>query len=122
MLEAAAAAAGRIPKLKTMEIWNGREGVAALFSYRAMAAGPVILWRGTCEFALRPAVLQAWEKVAFQHYRRGCTVIVESLDPAVVKSHGDAIHHLHMSTPVVQPVSLRQIRREHSCEAPWCTI
>lgn len=121
MLEAAAAAAMRMPKLEKMEIWNGREGVAALFSYRATAAGPMITWRGTWEFALRPAVIQAWEKVALKHCGRGCSAMMELLDPAVVKSHGDAIHHLNMLTPVVRPVSLRQIRMEHSCEAPWCS-
>jgi hypothetical protein len=35
MLQAAAAAAIKMPQLETMEIWNGRKGLAALFKYQA---------------------------------------------------------------------------------------
>jgi hypothetical protein len=35
MLQAAAATAIKMPQLETMEIWNGRKGLAALFTYQA---------------------------------------------------------------------------------------
>ena len=119
MLEAAAAAATRMPKLKTMEIWNGREGLASLFSYHAAQAGSVITWTGTWELALQPTVIQAWRKVSLRHGSRDYRVATKLLDPAVVKSHGDAIYHLNMSTSVIRPVSLQQIRMEDGCEGPW---
>jgi hypothetical protein len=34
MLHAAAAAAMKMPQLETMEIWNGRKGLAVLFKYQ----------------------------------------------------------------------------------------
>lgn len=39
-------------------------------------------------------------------------LVQEQLDGAVVKSHGDAIHTLRLSHPVIRPISLWQIQRE----------
>ncbi len=49
MLEAAAWTALEMPKLKTMEIWNGRVGSAALFRYhRSEGSGCAVLtWKAT---------------------------------------------------------------------------
>jgi hypothetical protein len=118
MLQTAAAAAMKMPKLKLMEIWNGKEGLAMLFGYQPARGRPAMLtWRGTWELALRPLVVQAWEAVALKHYGPGTVLVKELLDiGAVVKSHGDAIHHLKLLTLVIQPVSLWQIRMEHGFE------
>ncbi|RFU75819.1 hypothetical protein TARUN_6420 [Trichoderma arundinaceum] len=114
MLRAAAAAAAmKMPNLKAMEIWNGREGLAMLFRYQLVERGAVITCRGTWEFALRPPVIQAWEAVTLNHGGRGTVIVKELLDISSVKSHGDAIHQLEFSKPVVRPVSLWQIRMEH---------
>ncbi|KAK3942762.1 hypothetical protein QBC46DRAFT_379369 [Diplogelasinospora grovesii] len=142
MLRAAAAATMKMPNLKTMEIWNGQEGLAMLFRYQPAGGGQpavitwrgtwelapmlfryqpagggqpaVITWRGTWELALRPPVIEAWEAVALKHRGHGLVIVKELLNAgAVVKSHGDAIHHLKLSIPVIRPVSLRQIRMEH---------
>ncbi|RJE24170.1 hypothetical protein PHISCL_03489 [Aspergillus sclerotialis] len=103
MLREAASAAIKMPKLEILEIWNRQEGLAPA----------VITWRGTWEFVLQPAVVQAWEAVAFKRGGNGSTIVKELLDSTIIKSHGDATHHLRLLNPVIRPVSLRQIRMEH---------
>ncbi|KAK3379781.1 hypothetical protein B0T24DRAFT_647243 [Lasiosphaeria ovina] len=100
MLQAAAAAAKRMPQLKTMEIWNGRKGLAALFKYQALlpTRQARITWRGTWILNIEPFVIQAWE--------------AEQLEEARIKSHSDAIHYLMLSSQVIRPISLQQIRIE----------
>lgn len=116
MLQAAAAAAMKMPNLETMEIWNGREGLAMLFRYHRSIGStqpPVITWRGTWEFAMQAPAIRAWEAVALKHRGCGSVIVKELLDVGVIQSHGDAIHHLKFSSTVIRPVSLRQIRMEH---------
>lgn len=116
MLRTAAAAVMKMPKLETMEIWNGKQGLAMVFRYQSARGRPaVITCRGTWEFDLRPATLQAWEAVAMKRYGLGTVVSKELLDIGhIIKSHGDAIHHLKLLVSVVRPVSLWQIQREHA--------
>ena len=116
MLQAAASAAMKMPNLETMEIWNGREGLAMLFRYQSIGGGGLaaITWRGTWEFALQLPVIRAWEAVALKHRGQGSVIIKEFLDvSSVIRSHADAIHHLKLSIPVIRPISLRQIRMEN---------
>jgi hypothetical protein len=115
MLRAAAAAAMKMPNLKTMEIWNGKVGLAMLFRCQLAGVGrpAVITWRGTWEFALRSPVTQSWEAVAVKHRSHGSVIVKELLDAGIIKSHGDAIYHLKLLTLVIRPVSLRQIQIEH---------
>lgn len=115
MLAAAAATARRMPALETMEIWNGREGLAGLFRYRSARRGrtAAITWRGTWDLALGKNVVQAWEDVA-NVYRRAVLVVVKEkvMDAGRIRFHGDAIHHLGIEAQVVRPVSLYQMRME----------
>ncbi|KAF4972809.1 hypothetical protein FSARC_709 [Fusarium sarcochroum] len=118
MLVAAAAAAENMPKLKTMEIWNGRKGLAMLFSYQSGSGcgrnPAVVTCRGTWELVLHSTVTRAWEAVAVKHRYVGPVFVKELLgDATAVKSHGDAIHHLKLSGSVIRPVSLQQIQMEH---------
>ena len=39
-------------------------------------------------------------------------MVQERLDEATIKSHGDAIHHLMLSSKVIRPISLQQIQTE----------
>jgi hypothetical protein len=73
----------------------------------------MITWRGTWGFNLRSAVIQAWEAVALEHRSQGVVIVKELLDAAVVRTHGEAIHHLKLLTPVIRPVPLWQIQLEH---------
>ncbi|KAF7923621.1 hypothetical protein EAE99_006880 [Botrytis elliptica] len=99
MLQAAAAAAMNMPNLETMEKWNGEKGLAMLFRYQRNKRG-------------QPA---AWYSVSLKHCGQGNVIIKELLDISdSIKSHGDAIHHLELSKPVVRPASLRQIQMMHT--------
>ncbi|KAH9236715.1 hypothetical protein K456DRAFT_1747985 [Colletotrichum gloeosporioides 23] len=124
MLRNAAGAALKMPKLETMELWNGRQGVAMLFRYQKARDGQsaVITVRGTLELALGSAVTEAWEAVALRH-RHGRVVVQSSLiKPNVIRSHGDAIRQLGLSVEVIRPVSLRQIIEEHQIREGLTTI
>jgi hypothetical protein len=119
MLLDAAAAALNMPKLKTMEIWNGREGLAMLFRYQTAPNGQsaTITLRGTFELALRPTVARAWDAVALQHRHGKVAILSGSIDAGIIRSHGDALCHLGLSMQVIRPVSLRQILKEHQVRA-----
>lgn len=122
MLVDAADAALKMPLLQTMEIWNGREGLAMLFRYQRPRDpdSAVVTLRGTFRLALSPVVTRAWDAVAFQHrHGRPGRVVFESslVDAAIIGSHSDAICHLGLSTQVIRPVSLLQILKEHQSRA-----
>ncbi|TVY84502.1 hypothetical protein LSUE1_G000647 [Lachnellula suecica] len=91
MLRAAAAAALKMPNLRTMEIWRGETGLAAVFRYQRPEARnrpAVITCRGTGELTLRPLVHQAWDAVAPSHDGQGHVVVRELLDDDAINSHG----------------------------------
>lgn len=94
MLQATAAAATRMPQLDTMEIWNGRKGLAALFKYQASRdmRPAIIIWRGTWTLTMEPSIIQAWQAVLHQYGGWRLDWVQERLDEAAIKSHGDAIH------------------------------
>lgn len=114
LLRAAAGAALKMPRLDTMEIWNGRRGVAMLFRYQRARdeQSAIITVRGTSELALMIATTQAWDMVAHRHGHGSVVMKISSIDPDGIISHGDAIRQLGLSTQVVRPVSLRQILSE----------
>ncbi|KAK3320541.1 hypothetical protein B0T19DRAFT_403187 [Cercophora scortea] len=118
MLHAAAAAAMRMPRLETMEIWNGRKGLAAVFQYQTLrnARRATVTWRATWELAMEPLLIRAWEAVVHHRYddRWSLDVVQERLDTAAIKSHGDAIPCPSLSGQVIRPVSLRQIQMEQN--------
>ena len=111
MLQSAAAAAIKMPQLQIMEIWNGRKGLAALFKYETFrdTQQATIIWRGTWQLAIESSTIQAWEDVVHQHEGWGFNLVQELLDEAAIKSHGDAIHDLMLSSEVIRPISLQQI-------------
>ncbi|KAF5589861.1 hypothetical protein FPANT_6194 [Fusarium pseudoanthophilum] len=114
LLEAAAVAALRMPRLETLEIWNGRKGLAALFQYRRIRGSRHgrILWRGTWKYHITTSVLQAWEAVGHLHTGWRLDVVQEQVDEAAIQSHGDALQHLMLSGQAIRSVSLQQIQRE----------
>ncbi|KAM0270902.1 hypothetical protein ACHAQH_009248 [Verticillium albo-atrum] len=119
MLRDAAAAALKMPRLDTMELWNGRRGMAMLFRYQRGRdrQSAIITIRGTSELALGIAATQAWDTVARRHRHGRIVVKTSSIDSDVVRCHGDAIRQLGLSTAVVRTVSLRQIVSEHQFRA-----
>ncbi|CAM1509522.1 Fc.00g032610.m01.CDS01 [Cosmosporella sp. VM-42] len=119
MLRDAAVAALKMPRLDKMELWNGRRGLAMLFRYQRAQDGQsaIITIRGTSELALGIAASQAWDVVAHRHCQGKAVVQTSSIDPDVIRCHGDAIRQLGLSTEVARPVSLRQILSEHRFRA-----
>jgi hypothetical protein len=101
----------RMPKLRTLAIWNGREGNACAFIYHTDQTSAHITWRSTWEMHLSPRVVEVWERVALES--RSCRLrVTKQQVQGVIGSHGDAIHRLSLPCPVVDPESLWQIRRE----------
>ncbi|KAI3401433.1 hypothetical protein diail_10867 [Diaporthe ilicicola] len=122
MLKDAAAAAMRMPRLDTLEIWNGREALASLFKYQSSGSqtNATLTWRSTWELSIPSSVIQAWRAVAQKHGARGFTVSTELLDiREKLESHGDAVRYLRLSTPVLRPVSLQQICTDHNIHKTW---
>ncbi|UKZ83660.1 hypothetical protein TrVFT333_011469 [Trichoderma virens FT-333] len=114
MLRAAAKAAVYMPKLETLQIWNGRKNLAALFKYEPateQSQTSTITWRGTWEFPLEASVIQAWQSLVSEP-SHGMRVIYESIGGDQVRCHGDAMLLLELPEVVIRHVSLRQIRNE----------
>ncbi|KAK4177002.1 hypothetical protein QBC36DRAFT_345818 [Triangularia setosa] len=86
-LRDAMAAAMNIPQLKTMEIWNRRKELAALFKYQSFRKilQATIIWRGTWKLTMELPTIEAWE---------------EGLDESTIKPH------------MIWPVSLQYILGE----------
>ncbi|KAK4153544.1 hypothetical protein C8A00DRAFT_43548 [Chaetomidium leptoderma] len=111
LLYGAGMAALRMPKLRTLAIWNGRAGNACAFIYHTDGNYAYVTWRGTWEMDLSPRVVEVWERVALES--RSCPLrVTKQQVQGVIGSHGDAIHRLALPCPVVAPESLWQIRRE----------
>ncbi|KAI9170778.1 hypothetical protein HJFPF1_00250 [Paramyrothecium foliicola] len=115
MLKEAGLAALNMPRLKTMEIWNGREQLAGHFKFELVKSQPsTITWKSTWELTLPSFVTQAWEDVVNRRSSYGLTVLYHKLEGGSIMSHGDAMSILELPELVVRPVSLEQIRREQS--------
>jgi hypothetical protein len=115
MLRAAAKAAVYMPKLETLQVWNGRRKLAALFKYEAATEGGqpcTITWRGTWEFLLQASLIQDWQSLTSELSQHGMRVIYESIDGDLVRCHGDAMLLLGLPDMVIRRVSLRQIQNE----------
>ena len=59
--------------------------------------------------AMEPSIIQAWEAGVHQYDGWRLNLVQERLDEASIKSHGDAIHYLMLSSQVIRPISLQQI-------------
>lgn len=115
LLETIALVAMKMPRLKSMELWNGRAGFAGVFQYQISESDRTakITWRSTWDLPLEPRVLKAWQAVASERVDCKLQVVTEILDPnVVITSHGDAIRYLMLLNTVIHPVSLWQIQKE----------
>lgn len=115
LLETSAIVAMKMPRLKLMELWNGRAGFAGVFQYQMSESDYTarITWRSTWDLPLEPRVLKAWQAAVSERVNCKLQVVTEMLDANfVITSHGDAIRHLMLLNTVVHPVSLWQIQKE----------
>ena len=114
-LEAIALVAKKMPRLKSMELWNDKVGFAGAFQYQISESDRIarIAWRGSWDVPLEPPVLEAWQAVASERVDCKLQVVTEILDAnVIIRSHGDAIRFLRLLNTVVHPVSLWQIQKE----------
>ncbi|KAI1122752.1 hypothetical protein F5Y10DRAFT_286855 [Nemania abortiva] len=104
----------KMPKLRTLVLWNGGKEHACAFIYRVGRDSASITWRGTWRLWLTPRVVKSWQlaasKLPCSEYSE--LQIKEERIEGVINSHGDAIYHLRLPCQVVEPASLWQIRRE----------
>ena len=115
LLETVALVAMKMPRLKSMELWNSRAGFAGVFQYQILESDRTmkITWRGTWDLPLEPRVLKAWQAVASERVDCKLQVVTEILvGNIVVITSGDAIHYLRLLNTVIHPVSLWQIQKE----------
>lgn len=121
MFVAAAWAAKRMPRLETLEIWNGQRRLAALFRYdrKGDLHPAVITWRGTWDLTFSDAVIDSWQSVTETWTTYGMKQVYETVDGYGIQSHADAIIQLRLPEMVVRPVSLQQIRREQKFGWDW---
>ena len=111
LLHTVALVAMKMPRLKSMELWNGGVGFAGLFQCQILDRAVKITWRGTWNLLLEPFMLKAWQAVAFKRVHGKLEVTTEMLD-VVVASHRDALRHLRLLSTVAHPISLWQIQKE----------
>lgn len=115
MLKEAAAAAMKMPQLRTMEIWNGREGLAGVFRYQTFKSRPEarITWRATWNLPLDPDMVTMWEVVAQENAGAELTIVQGPLGRHLeIESLDHAISKLCLVNEVVRPVSLWQMYQE----------
>lgn len=114
VLQNAAEVGKRMPNLITLEIWNGREALAALFRYEAPRRRKALLsWRATWSHHFQLPVVHAWKIIAKRYDDNASVKIVTDLQSAtLIKSHADAILALQISKPVLRSISLQQIQIE----------
>jgi hypothetical protein len=113
MLVEAGTAALRMPKLQTMEIWNGTKQNACVFRYQATAYFTTLSWRSIWDLELEDEVVNVWKEVSLLYTRHELFVLEDlKLDERNITSHAAAIHELKLNEQVIHPVSLEQIQRE----------
>ena len=114
VLYSAARAVKKMPKLQTMELWNGGKGNAALFRYSIDRGRQAkIVWRANWHFELKGLVVKEWQDVAYANDVGHLKIENELLTPSQIRSHGEAILILELEIEVACPVSIQQIHREH---------
>ncbi|PVH98549.1 hypothetical protein DM02DRAFT_682060 [Periconia macrospinosa] len=112
LLRNASLIALKMPRLKTMVLWNSGPGEACVVIYQRHTASAMatLTWRSTWDLELSDDVVESWKRVVpGLCYLRLEKEAIRDVD---IRSHGDAIHHLRLPDGVVDPTSLCQIRQE----------
>ncbi|KAI2611847.1 hypothetical protein GGR54DRAFT_643295 [Hypoxylon sp. NC1633] len=111
LLHAAGNAAARMPSIRTMELWNGQPGEAAIFCCNRTADAVTISWLTTWDIPLEPRVITAWKNVGIQHRLYSLIVETDRIPPPPI-CPGSILRHLRLQRQVLHPISLYQIQRE----------
>lgn len=102
----------QMPKIHTFVLWNGGKAHACAFIYRIDRDSASVTWRGTWHLELHPLVVEEWQLAASKQLPFSKLQLKQECIEGVIKSPGDAIHHLKLPCQVIEPASLWQIRRE----------
>lgn len=112
----AAGAAGGMPRLRVMELWNrwARGRVACIFRFRRGQSEAGIELVSTWPARFTEGARAAWAGVAAAAAQRPLPLRVEErrLDAAAAEGQFSVLRHLELVGHMLHPVSLRQIARE----------
>jgi hypothetical protein len=103
-----------MPKLKTMELWDGGHKYAILFRYEVGDDSTTLTWKSTPKIDLEEGIIEAWETAALNHSQKTLTVVQESLEGARIRSHASAISKLGLKVPILSAGALEQMEFEAS--------
>lgn len=98
LLLAAARAAQRMPKLRTLEIWNGAAQKGAIFCYMSQEDSSRIVWHTTSSFSLDPETIQAWRDVASTYARNEPKISCGQMSPSLFINTGSVIRYVSICT------------------------
>lgn len=114
LLQAAARAAMRMPKLQVLELWDRRGEEAAVFRYKTMDRRSVISWRGTWKVEIHGATLKAWKAVVLRHGGQvhELDVDVGTFPEEDVKERGFVFRHLELRDRILHHVSVQQVEAQ----------
>ncbi|KAL6399482.1 hypothetical protein AUP68_18030 [Ilyonectria robusta] len=111
LLESAAKAAKKMPKLEILEIWYCKTGEAGIFQYEKSDRSGNIIWQGTWSFYLSKEVEEAWREVFAEpdwgQYELGVKVI--NLVPEDFASFGSVFSYLKLTNHILHDVSWTQV-------------
>ncbi|KAL7939164.1 hypothetical protein V8C35DRAFT_1856 [Trichoderma chlorosporum] len=117
MLTAAGDAALAMPRLRTMEIWNGGPGHAAVFEYHAEHNEAYIAWYSTWDLIIDShTTIKAWEFVGYKNH--GCRIGVHDRHIPLIgtgsnfRHYQDIIQQLRTKRNVISRESLDELRLE----------
>jgi hypothetical protein len=103
-----------MPKLKTMELWDGGYKYAILFRYEVDDDSATLTWKSTPKIDLEEGILEAWKTAALNHSQKALTVVHEWLEGARVTSHASATSRLGLKVPILSAGALEQMEIEAS--------
>ncbi|KAL7796866.1 ABC transporter transmembrane region 2 domain-containing protein [Trichoderma ceciliae] len=115
MLQAAGDAALAMPMLKTLEIWNGGVGHAAIFEYHGERGEAAIAWTSTWDLTFNPHVIDVWRRVGFKNHR--CQTLSVEQRPIAnahdIRRYGDVIELLRTRKHVINSSATLGVSGKH---------
>lgn len=114
LLQAAAAAVMKMPKLQTLELWDRRCGEAAVFRYKAVDRRATISWKGTWDLELTKDTLKAWDDVVMRRGNGKHELQVEAggFPEEDMKERGFVFKHLELKDRILHHVSVHQVEAQ----------
>ena len=113
LVQAAAAAAQRMPQLEIMELWNGVKGYSCIFRYERRVDQPRIQLLSTWGGQLGAQARACWGVVARGHSsRHELQAEPFCLNASLITSHVSVLHYLVLKRRLLNETSLQQMQME----------